>query len=192
VAFELPPLPYPTDALMPHISETTISFHYGKHHAAYVKNLNDLVAGTEFAGKSLEDVITSSDGKIFNNAAQIWNHTFYWKGMKPGGGGAPTGPLAEALTTAFGSVDEFLKTFAAEAKAAFGSGWTWLVKSDAGLAITTTANADLPMKHGQTALLTIDVWEHAYYLDYQNLRPSYVDAFLEHLVNWDFVAANLG
>lgn len=191
MAFELPPLPYARNALAPHISEETIDYHYGKHHAAYVANLNGLIEGTEHSGQSLEDIITSSQGGLFNNAAQIWNHTFYWSGMTPGGGGDPSGPAAAALEQSFGSVDSFKEQFAAEAKGNFGSGWTWLVKDGDGLAITKTSNADLPLAHGQTAVLTIDVWEHAYYLDYQNARPAYVDTFIDQLINWEFVAANL-
>ena len=191
MAFELPPLPYARNALAPHISEETIDYHYGKHHAAYVANLNGLIEGTEHSGQSLEDIITSSQGGLFNNAAQIWNHTFYWSGMTPGGGGDPSGPAAAALEPSFGSVDSFKEQFAAEAKGNFGSGWTWLVKDGDGLAITKTSNADLPLAHGQTAVLTIDVWEHAYYLDYQNARPAYVDTFIDQLINWEFVAANL-
>jgi Fe-Mn family superoxide dismutase len=191
MAFELPPLPYAPDALAPTISERTISFHYGKHHQAYVNNLNGLIEGTDLAGKTLEEIILASDGGVFNNAAQVWNHTFYWHSMTPDGGGDPTGDLARALTASFGSVDEFKQQFATAAKTLFGSGWAWLVKDGDRLAITATSNADLPMKHGQTALLTIDVWEHAYYLDHQNARPAYVDAWLERLVNWEFAATNL-
>jgi Fe-Mn family superoxide dismutase len=192
MAFELPALPYAKDALAPHISEETFDYHYGKHHQAYVTNLNNLVKDTENEDKSLEDIILSSSGGLFNNSAQVWNHTFYWNCMSPTGGGLPSGALAEALAANFGSVEKFVEDFAAAAKGNFGSGWTWLVKDGDKLAITSTSNADLPMKHGQTALLTIDVWEHAYYVDYRNARPSYVDTFLAHLVNWDFVAANLG
>ena len=192
MAFELPALPYAKDALAPHISEETFDYHYGKHHQAYVTNLNNLVKDTENEDKSLEDIILSSSGGLFNNSAQVWNHTFYWNCMSPTGGGLPSGALAEALAANFGSVEKFVEDFAAAAKGNFGSGWTWLVKDGDKLAITSTSNADLPMKHGQTALLTIDVWEHAYYVDYRNARPSYVDTFLAHLVNWDFVAANMG
>jgi len=179
------------DALAPHISERTISFHYGKHHAAYVKNLNGLIEGTDQAGSSLEDIIAAAGpGGLFNNAAQVWNHSFYWKCMTPGGGGDPSGDLAAAIDSSFGSADEFRSQFKAGAVGNFGSGWTWLVKEGSGLTIVKTDDADTPIKHGQTPLLTIDVWEHAYYLDYQNARPAYVDTFIENLINWEFVAAN--
>ncbi len=190
--FELPELPYAKDALAPVISAETIDFHYGKHHAAYVNNLNKLTEGTAHADASLEDVIKAADGGLFNNAAQVWNHTFYWHCMTPGGGGEPSGQLAEALARDFGSVDDFRREFKNAAAAQFGSGWAWLVEDGGKLAITTTGNADLPMKHGQKALLTCDVWEHAYYIDFRNARPNYLEAFLEKLVNWDFVASNLG
>ena len=192
MAFELPPLPYAKDALAPHISAETLDFHYGKHHQAYVTNLNKLLEGKPEASKSLEDVITSSDGPIFNNAAQIWNHTFYWKSMKPNGGGQPTGDLADAIKRDFGSFEKFSEDFANAAATQFGSGWAWLVLNhDKKLAITKTPNADLPMKHGQKALLTIDVWEHAYYIDFRNARPKYIETFLKSLANWDFAAQNL-
>ena len=193
MAFELPALPYAPDALAPHISEQTIGFHYGKHHQTYVNNLNGLVAGTELDGKSLEDVILAAEpGGVFNNAAQIWNHTFYWHSMTPGGGGDPEGDLKTAIEQSFGSVDELKQTFTDKAKTLFGSGWTWLAIGDGGgLEIVQTKDADLPLKHGQTALLTIDVWEHAYYLDYQNARPAYIETWLDNLVNWEFAAANL-
>ncbi len=191
MAFELPPLPYAPDALAPTISERTIGFHYGKHHQTYVTNLNGLIEGTDLASKTLEQIILTSDGAVFNNAAQVWNHTFYWHSMTPGGGGDPTGELAAAIENSFGSVDEFKQQFATAAKTLFGSGWVWLVADGDRLAIASTSNADLPMRHGQTALLTIDVWEHAYYLDHQNARPAYVDGWLERLVNWDFAASNL-
>ena len=191
MAFELPPLPYAPDALAPHISEQTIGFHYGKHHQTYVTNLNNLVGGTDKDGKPLEDIIQTADpGPLFNNAAQVWNHTFYWHSMAPSGGGDPEGDLRSAIESAFESVDNFKQTFADKAKTLFGSGWTWLVKGDSGLEIVQTKDADLPLKHGQTALLTIDVWEHAYYLDYQNARPAYVDTWLESLANWEFAAEN--
>jgi Fe-Mn family superoxide dismutase len=192
MAFELPPLPYAQDALAPHISAETLEYHYGKHHQTYVTNLNKLVEGTEFENASLEDVIMKSDGGIFNNSAQVWNHTFYWNSMKPGGGGAPTGEVADRINSAFGSYDEFKSKFAEAATTQFGSGWAWLVDNGSGLEVMKTANADLPMKHGAKALLTIDVWEHAYYIDYRNARPNYISTFLDHLVNWDFVAQNLG
>ncbi|RMH67666.1 MAG: superoxide dismutase [Actinomyces sp.] len=192
MAIELPPLPWADDALEPHISARTISFHYGKHHAAYVNNLNKAIDGTDLAGKPLEEIITSSSGGVFNNAAQVWNHTFYWNSMSPGGGGQPSGDIAAAIDAAFGSYDAFRDQFATAAATQFGSGWAWLVKNaDGGLEIMQTANADLPLAHGKTALLTIDVWEHAYYLDYQNLRPKYIETYLDHLVNWEFAAANL-
>ncbi|MDF1702729.1 MAG: superoxide dismutase [Planctomycetota bacterium] len=190
--FELPELPYAKDALAPVISAETIDFHYGKHHAAYVGNLNKLTEGTAHADASLEDVIMAADGGLFNNAAQVWNHTFYWNCMKPDGGGEPTGALAEALARDFGSTDDFRREFKGAAASQFGSGWAWLIDNGGKLEITTTANADLPLKHGQKALMTCDVWEHAYYIDFRNARPSYLEAFLDKLINWDFVAANLG
>ncbi len=191
MAFELPALPYATDALAPHISEQTIGFHYGKHHQTYVNNLNNLVAGTDFEGKSLEEIILAAEpGGVFNNAAQIWNHTFYWSSMTPGDPGEPDGDLRSAIDDAFGGLDGFKQSFADKAKTLFGSGWTWLAKTDGGLEILQTKDADLPLKHGQTALITLDVWEHAYYLDYQNARPAYVDTWLEHLANWEFASAN--
>ena len=192
MAFELPPLPYAKDALAPHISAETLDYHYGKHHQTYVTNLNKLVEGTDNADKSLEDVILAADGGLFNNAAQVWNHTFYWNSMAPGGGGAPTGELADKINSAFGSLDGFKEKFAEAGTTQFGSGWAWLIEGDAGLEITKTANADLPLKHGQKALLTMDVWEHAYYIDYRNARPSYIKTFLDSLINWDFAASNLG
>jgi Fe-Mn family superoxide dismutase len=193
MAFELPPLPYPRDALAPHMSEQTLDFHYGKHHQTYVTNLNGLVDGTENAGKSLEEIIQSAEpGGLFNNAAQVWNHTFFWNCMSPGGGGDPDGDLAAALDAAFGSIDGFKQTFTDKAKTLFGSGWTWLAKGDGGgLEILQTKDADLPLKHGKTALLTLDVWEHAYYLDYQNARPAYIETWLNNLVNWEFAGENL-
>ncbi len=190
--FELPPLPYAQDALAPHISAETLEYHYGKHHQTYVTNLNKLVEGTEFENASLEDVILKSDGGLFNNSAQVWNHTFYWNSMTPGGGGAPSGAVADAIDSAFGSYDDFRAKFAEAATTQFGSGWAWLVDSGSGLEIMKTSNADLPMKHGAKALLTIDVWEHAYYIDFRNARPNYITTFLDSLVNWDFVAQNLG
>jgi Fe-Mn family superoxide dismutase len=190
MAFTLPDLPYAKGALAPYLSEETLEYHHGKHHNAYVTNLNGLVEGTELAGKSLEEIILASDGGVFNNAAQVWNHTFYWKCMKPGGGGAPTGDLAKAIDNAFGSYEAFAKEFTQAAVTQFGSGWAWLVVEDGALKIVKTGNADLPLKHGQAALLTVDVWEHAYYIDYRNLRPKYVETFLSSLVDWDFVAAN--
>ncbi|NBD12974.1 MULTISPECIES: superoxide dismutase [Corallococcus] len=189
--FTLPELPYKKDALAPHMSAETLEFHHDKHHAAYVNNLNKLVEGKPEANKSLEDVIMSSDGGVFNNAAQVWNHTFFWNCMKPNGGGKPTGELADAINRDFGSFDKFKEEFSTAAATQFGSGWAWLVKDGDKLAIMKTSNADLPMKHGKKALLTIDVWEHAYYIDYRNLRPKFIETFLTSLVNWDFVAANL-
>jgi len=196
MAHQLPELPYSLDALEPHISRNTLEFHYGKHHAGYVTNLNNLVAGTDLEAKSLEDTVLAVAGDatkagIFNNAAQVWNHTFYWQGMKPKGGGQPTGPLAARIDADFGSFDAFKEQFKAAGATQFGSGWAWLVLDNGVLKITKTANADLPLAHGQKALLTMDVWEHAYYLDYQNRRPDYMTTFLDKLVNWDFVAANL-
>jgi len=192
MAFTLPPLPYDKNALAPHISGETLDYHYGKHHQAYVTNLNKLVEGKPEASKSLEDIILSSDGGVFNNAAQIWNHTFYWQSMKPNGGGLPAGDLADAINRDFGSFDKFAEEFTAAATTQFGSGWAWLVLGkDKKLAVTKTPNADLPLKHGQKALLTIDVWEHAYYIDFRNQRPKYIETFLKHLANWDFALANL-
>jgi len=189
--FTLPPLPWSKDALAPHISAETIDFHYGKHHQAYVTNLNKALEGKPEASKTLEEVILSSEGPVFNNAAQIWNHTFYWNSMKPQGGGQPTGRLLELVNRDFGSVDNLLQQLGEAAKGQFGSGWAWLVDEGGKLKVTKTSNADLPMKHNQKALLTCDVWEHAYYIDYRNARPNYVDAFLKNLVNWEFAAKNL-
>jgi len=189
MAFELPPLPYPKDALAPHMSEQTLNFHHGKHHQAYVTNLNKLIEGTEKENQSLEEIILAAEpGGLFNNSAQVWNHTFFWNCMSPGGGGDPDGELKTAIEQSFGSVDKFKQEFADKAKTLFGSGWTWLAQGDNGLEIIQTDDADLPLKHGKKALLTIDVWEHAYYLDYQNARPAYVDTWLENLVNWEFAA----
>jgi Fe-Mn family superoxide dismutase len=197
MAHELPPLPYSDDALAPTISAETIGFHYGKHHKTYVDNLNGLLKDKpDLAALSLDDLIKKTAGDaanmgVFNNAAQIWNHTFYWSSMKPGGGGKPTGALLELVNRDFGSTDNLLQQLGEAAKTQFGSGWAWLVQDAGKLKVTATANADLPMKHGQNALLTVDVWEHAYYIDYRNARPNYVDAFLKSLVNWDFAAKNL-
>ena len=191
MAFELPPLPYGHRALEPYVSADTLSFHYDRHHAGYVANLNRLAAGTEWEVADLDAVAAGAEGAIFNNAAQIWNHTFYWNSMSPDGGGAPTGAVGEAVVEAFGSTDEFRRQFADAAVGLFGSGWTWLVADESGLEIVQTANADLPLRHGRRALLVVDVWEHAYYLDYQNARAAYVEAFLDHLVNWEFAAQNL-
>lgn len=189
----LPALPYDIAALEPHISANTLTFHHGKHHQAYVTNLNNLVQNTDLAGTPLEDIIQATSGNpekagIFNNAAQVWNHTFFWNCMKPQGGGQPTGDLKAKMEKAFGSYEAFAAEFKQAAVTQFGSGWAWLVLEKGNLRIMKTANADLPMVHGATALLTCDVWEHAYYLDYQNRRPDYVDTFLAHLVNWDFAA----
>ncbi len=194
--FTLPELPYAQAALEPYISTRTMSFHYGKHHQVYVDNLNKLVAGTPAAGQPLEKIIVESAGKadkaaIFNNAAQAWNHAFFWKSMKPGGGGHPTGRLSDLIVKAFGSFDEFKNAFMAAAAAQFGSGWIWLVQEGDTLKIVQTPNADTPVAHGQTALLTCDVWEHAYYLDYQNRRKDFVQAFLDHLAIWEFAASQL-
>lgn len=192
MAFELPSLPYAQDALEPHISARTLSFHHGKHHQGYVTKLNAAVeADASLQGKDLETLIKTTSGGVFNNAAQVWNHTFYWHSMSPNGGGAPTGELAAAIDAAFGSFENFKAQFSAAAGGQFGSGWAWLVKNaDGTLAITTTGNAETPVTdEGVTPLLTCDVWEHAYYLDYQNARPSYVDAWW-NLVNWEFAAAN--
>jgi superoxide dismutase, Fe-Mn family len=191
MAFTLPPLPYAKDALAPHISAETLDFHHGKHHNAYVTNLNKLLEGKPEANKSLEEVIMSSDGGVFNNAAQVWNHTFYWSSMKPNGGGQPTGDLLAAINRDFGSFDKFKEEFANAGATQFGSGWAWLVEQNGKLAVTKTPNADLPMKHGQKAILTMDVWEHAYYIDYRNARPKYIEVFLSSLANWDFALANL-
>ena len=196
MAHTLPALPYGLDALEPNISRSTLEFHHGKHHAAYVTNLNNLVAGTDLEGKNLEETITavagdSSKAGVFNNAAQVWNHSFYWQCMKPGGGGQPSGALADKINADFGSYEAFVEQFKTAGATQFGSGWAWLVLDNGTLKVTKTANADLPLAHGQKALLTMDVWEHAYYLDYQNRRPDYMTTFLEKLVNWDFVAANL-
>ncbi|HIF9243476.1 TPA: superoxide dismutase [Fe] [Photobacterium damselae] len=192
MAFELPALPYAKDALEPHISAETIEYHYGKHHNTYVVKLNGLVEGTDLADKSLEEIIKSSAGGVFNNAAQVWNHTFYWHCLSPNASGEPTGEVAEAINKAFGSFEAFKAQFTDSAVNNFGSGWTWLVKNtDGTLAIMNTSNAGCPIvEEGITPLLTVDVWEHAYYIDYRNLRPTYMDAFWA-LVNWDFVAKNL-
>jgi Fe-Mn family superoxide dismutase len=193
---ELPPLPYAQDALAPVISAQTLSFHYGKHHKAYVDNLNKLVAGTDMAETPLESLIKSVAGKpdkagVFNNAAQVWNHTFFWNSMKPGGGGAPTGAVAKAIDASFGSYDNFKKEFSNAAMTQFGSGWAWLVADKGQLKIAKTPNAETPLTTGQTALLTVDVWEHAYYLDYQNRRADFVAAVIDKLLNWEFANANL-
>jgi Fe-Mn family superoxide dismutase len=197
MTFTLPELPYAQNALEPHISANTLSFHYGKHHQAYVTNLNNLLKDSPLAAKSLEEVIMDSakdtaKAGIFNNAAQVWNHTFYWNSMKPNGGGKPTGKLAEKIEKDFGGYDKFAEAFKQAGATQFGSGWAWLVLDGDTLKVTKTGNADLPMAHGQKALLTMDVWEHAYYLDFQNRRPDYITTFLDKLVNWDFAEKNLG
>ena len=190
MAFELPALPYAKNALAPHISEETLEYHYGKHHQTYVTNLNNLVPGTEFEGLSLEQIIQKSSGGIFNNAAQVWNHTFYWNCLSPNGGGEPTGGLTNAIDRTFGSFEEFKEAFTKCAVTTFGSGWAWLVKNkDGSLALVSTSNAGCPLTEGQIPLMTCDVWEHAYYIDYRNARPAYLEAFWA-LVNWDFVSAN--
>jgi len=191
VAIELPALPYDRTALEPHISGETIDFHYGKHHQAYVTNLNKMIEGTEFADMSLEDIIRKSQGGMFNNAAQVWNHTFYWNCLSPDGGGEPTGKLADAINAAFGDFARFKEQFSDTAVKTFGSGWGWLVqRTDGSLALASTPNAATPLTGEDTPLLTCDVWEHAYYIDYRNARPKYVEAFW-NLVNWNFVASNM-
>lgn len=191
MSIELPALPYARDALAPTISEETIDYHYGKHHNAYVTNLNKMIEGTDNADKSLEEIIRSSSGGVFNNAAQIWNHTFYWNSLAPNAAGAPTGELADAINSNFGSFEEFQTKFTASAAGNFGSGWTWLVKnSDGSLAIVNTSNADTPITDDSiTPLLTVDVWEHAYYVDYRNARPEYLKNFWQ-IANWEFASAN--
>jgi superoxide dismutase, Fe-Mn family len=186
-----PALPYAIDALAPHISKETLEFHHGKHHNAYVVNLNNLIKGTEFEALSLEDIIRKSSGGVFNNAAQIWNHTFFWHSMKPQGGGEPKGKLAEAINAKWGSFAAFKEAFTKSAVGNFGSGWTWLVKKpDGSVDIVNTSNAGTPLTTADKALLTIDVWEHAYYIDFRNLRPKFVETFLGSLANWDFAEAN--
>tara|TARA_R110002073_G_scaffold92783_2_gene217309 strand:+ start:1679 stop:2284 length:606 start_codon:yes stop_codon:yes gene_type:complete len=197
MSFTLPALPYARDALAPHISAETLDIHHGKHHAAYIANLNKLLDGHELASQSLDDVVKATAGKadkagIFNNAAQIWNHTFYWQSMTPKGGGTPTGELAKLIDRDFGSFDAFKTAFATAGATQFGSGWAWLVEKGGKLEIRKTANAETPLTEaGVTPLMTMDVWEHAYYVDFRNRRPDYIASFLEHLVNWDFAAANL-
>ena len=186
----LPALPYAMDALVPHISAETLEFHYGKHHKTYVDNLNNLIKGTEFENASLEEIVKKSSGGVFNNSAQVWNHTFYWNSLSPNGGGAPTGALANAINAKWGSFEAFKEAFTKCAVTTFGSGWAWLVKTPAGeLDLVSTSNAATPLTTDNKALLTCDVWEHAYYIDYRNARPKYVEAFW-NLVNWDFVAKN--
>lgn len=188
---KLPPLPYSNDALVPHISPETLEFHYGKHHQTYVTNLNNLIKGTEFEKLTLEEIVKKSTGGIFNNSAQVWNHTFYWNSLAPKAGGAPKGKIAELITKQWGSFDKFKEEFTKTAVTTFGSGWAWLVqKKDGTLALVSTSNAACPLTDGHTPILTCDVWEHAYYIDYRNARPKYVEAFW-NLVNWDFANKNL-
>ncbi len=191
MAFELPALPFAEDALVPHMSAETLEYHYGKHHATYVSKLNDAVKGTADEDASLEDIIMKADGGLFNNAAQTWNHTFFWNSLSPNGGGKPSGAVADKIDSDLGGYDEFRKQLTDAGTTQFGSGWAWLVEDGGKLAIMKTANADLPMKHGAKALWTIDVWEHAYYIDYRNARPKFIDAVLDNLINWDFVNQNL-
>ncbi|MDV6319262.1 superoxide dismutase [Chromohalobacter sp. HP20-39] len=190
MAFELPALPYEKNALEPHISAETLEYHYGKHHQAYVDKLNELIQGSADESKSLEEIIQSASGVMFNQAAQVWNHTFYWHCLSPQGGGEPKGALGDAITATFGSFEQFKETFNAKAAGNFGSGWTWLIKTaDGGVDIRNTDDADCPIAHGQTPLMTIDVWEHAYYIDYRNARLKYLDA-VWNVINWDFIAQN--
>jgi Fe-Mn family superoxide dismutase len=193
MSFTLPPLPYPREALAPHISAETLDFHHGKHHNAYLTKLNSLVeADPTLKGKSLEDLVKTTTGAVFNQAAQVWNHTFYWNSMSPTGGGEPTGKLAEAINKAFGNFATFKQKFSDAAAGQFGSGWAWLIKdADGNLRITTTSNAGCPLSEGHVPVLTCDVWEHAYYIDYRNARPNYIAAFW-NVVNWQFATANLG
>jgi Fe-Mn family superoxide dismutase len=196
-AIELPPLPYKENALEPYISAQTVGFHYRKHHRGYVNNTNKLIAQTRFAHMTLPEIIAKTRGVaahrvLFNNAAQVWNHSFYWNSMKPGGGGAAHGKIAKGIETSFGSFETFYQAFTQAAVTLFGSGWTWLVKDDKGLSIVQTADADTPIGSNAVPLLTLDVWEHAYYLDYQNRRADYVKAWLDHLVNWEFAETTLG
>ncbi|PKM16085.1 MAG: superoxide dismutase [Fe] [Gammaproteobacteria bacterium HGW-Gammaproteobacteria-2] len=191
MAIELPALPYARDALAPHISAETIDFHYGKHHQAYVTNLNNLIKDSDYADLSLEEIIAKAQGGMFNNAAQIWNHSFYWNCLSPTGGGEPSGKLADAINKAFGSFEQFKEQFTQTALTTFGSGWAWLVqRADGNLALVSTSNASTPLTGPDHALLTCDVWEHAYYIDYRNARPKYVEAFW-NLINWDFVTSRM-
>jgi len=197
MAITLPELPYPKGALAPHISEKTLDFHHGKHHNTYVVNINKLIDGTDLANETLENIIKKTAGDsakigIFNNAAQVWNHTFYWQSMKPNGGGLPKGPIADRIKADFGGYEKFVEEFKTGGFTQFGSGWAWLILRDGKLQVIKTANADTPIAHGLKPLLTVDVWEHAYYLDYQNRRVDYLSAFVEHLINWDFVNTSLG
>jgi Fe-Mn family superoxide dismutase len=191
MAIELPPLPYAKDALAPHISAETLEFHYGKHHQTYVTNLNNLIKGTELENASLEEIVKKSSGGVFNNAAQVWNHTFYWNCLSPKGGGEPTGKLADAIKKSFGGFAQFKEDFSKTAVGTFGSGWSWLVqRADGGLGLASTSNAATPVTGSDRPLLTCDVWEHAYYIDYRNARPKYVEAFW-NLVNWEFAASQM-
>jgi Fe-Mn family superoxide dismutase len=197
MAIQLPDLPYAKDGLAPYISSNTLEFHHGKHHKAYVDNMNKLIAGTELANESLETIVKKTVGDaaksgLFNNAAQVWNHSFYWQCMKPNGGGKPNGKVAEKINETWGSFDKFVEELKNAGVTQFGSGWAWLVVDGGKLKVIKTANADTPIAHGIKPLLTVDVWEHAYYLDYQNRRPDYLATFIEKLINWDFVKANLG
>ncbi|MGZ3648856.1 MAG: superoxide dismutase [Syntrophales bacterium] len=197
MAIKLPDLPYAKDGLAPYISANTLEFHYGKHHRAYVDNTNKLIAGTDLANESLETIVKKTVGDaaksgLFNNAAQVWNHSFYWQCMKPNGGGKPAGKVADKINETWGSFDKFAEELKNAGVTQFGSGWAWLVLEGGKFKITKTANADTPLAHGVKPLLTVDVWEHAYYLDYQNRRPDYLATFIEKLINWDFVKANLG
>jgi superoxide dismutase, Fe-Mn family len=196
MAIQLPALPFEKDALAPYVSANTLEFHYGKHHKAYVDNINNLISGTDLEQADLDTIIKKTVGDtarvgFFNNAAQVWNHTFYWKSLKPNGGGVPKGPVFDKITATWGSYDKFVQELKTAGTTQFGSGWAWLVMDKGALAITKTANADTPFAHGVKPLLTIDVWEHAYYLDYQNRRPDYLTAVIEHLINWDFANENL-
>jgi Fe-Mn family superoxide dismutase len=191
MAFELPALPYAQDALAPTISAETMEYHYGKHHQTYVDNLNKAVAGTADENASLEDIIMKAEGPLFNNAAQVWNHTFFWNSLSPNGGGEPTGAIVDRIAADFGGYDAFRAQITDAGLTQFGSGWAWLVEKDGKLAIMKTPNADLPMKHDAKALFTIDVWEHAYYIDYRNARAKFIEVVLDKLINWEFVNANL-
>ncbi|HYI61565.1 MAG TPA: superoxide dismutase [Acidimicrobiales bacterium] len=193
MAFSLPDLPYDLDALAPHMSRETLEFHHGKHHKAYVDKLNELIAGTEHENASLEEIVKASDGPLFNQAGQHWNHSFFWECMSPDGGGEPTGELADRIGSAFGGYAAFREEFIAAGMGQFGSGWAWLADDgEGGLKVMKTPNADLPLNHDVRALLTVDVWEHAYYIDFRNKRPDFLNTYLDHLVNWEFVASNLG
>ncbi|MBP5856117.1 superoxide dismutase [Marivibrio halodurans] len=195
MAIELPDLPYDKSALAPHISADTLTFHHDKHHNAYVTKTNELITGTELSDASIEEIAQAAHDKgdqgLFNQSAQVWNHTFYWNSMSPNGGGAPTGDIADKIKEDFGSFEEFANAFKNAGATQFGSGWAWLVLDGGKLTVEKTLNADTPLVHGKTPLITMDVWEHAYYLDYQNRRPDYMGAFLEHLINWDFANKNL-